>query len=482
MIVGIVVGLLLAFLCILITILCCRSRYRRECTEDPDASLSLKSRRILWLPFQKKSRGHYTWSIGYDEGDTTFVSEMIAGPPKVSLNFSAEKLNADDAKSFKSRFSRKLSQRMKRNSKSSLMSFDPPNAFRFHKGTRIMKHNSEEGRVYQRMLQSPIQRNEQEMDEIDRTPYAESPSVAQSVDTDILMEGYEDEPDVITPIRNVPRSPSHIIQLPVRNQLYNASRQSHITDRAIRPVPRRGPQHSSFFAGGSRRRKNAPNFGHVLSTIDGSPEAALDEFGNYLPGQHSSHFKNDGTHSSKLTRNPTQSTTRDWDTVASGDSPPSKRQGNQRRWSSLSRDYSRYASPRRDNVHGQRSNANTWYGEPRDYGYGDISGSSSVYSWSPPRGSSSVLDLTHTLDVNVLQSKLERQVPIMERPRAAYRLNGRSPFATLSGNAQRDPVKLLQKDSLKVVYGEHGQRPVSHEGRGINSLRGRTVRGNEAFI
>lgn len=300
------------------------------------------------------------------------------------------------------------------------------------------------------------------------------------------------------PTRYHRRSQVPTTPYPLASKLYGnristaSSRSSGIT----RPVPRRGPHRSTFFAGGAlHRRMNsaaARRFAAVglgLSTIDGSPGLGAEE-SDEESSMDPDYFNGEGSNQKTLQKTLTQNSSRYWETTTSGTSAGSvqseclRRQNNDIRALRPVSDCT-WSLPRSDVVdegvehctHPHRTSSIY----SRNFEGSFICGSgeqlsSRSHSRSPTKSAT---------------SKPPKPTSIMERTRAAYRLTDpeRTPLQVLRMNNMIESKragkrrKCNAKDMRNLNVGEKAHRPVSVDGGlGIGSLKGQMMDGNEAFI
>ncbi|KAF2673724.1 hypothetical protein BT63DRAFT_451783 [Microthyrium microscopicum] len=295
---------------------------------------------------------------------------------------------------------------------------------------------------------------------LDRTPY----SVSESIDTDIL--DYDHHMPSSPPIM-----PTPVFQLPARNSLYDSP--SNGRRNSSRPLPRRGPHRSSFFAGGSFSRGRT---GIGLSTIDGSPDVSSDLDSPTVPSTGTVQKKSqlvraytkgsDRATATALGRAATQASERSWETAEStsaGAASPQMEGLAGRRWTAaMVRAANNLRRPASEQNWGRERGrvSERASGRASESG-GGASQSSSIYDWTPPGQYRHLSGIELTA---ALQTRLGDRIPIMERSRAAYRL----------GMKEKTPLRSLGVNERNIP----GSRKLKIKGRMVSE----GALGNEAFI
>jgi hypothetical protein len=259
-----------------------------------------------------------------------------------------------------------------------------------------------------------------------------------------------------------------------------------------RPVSRRGPYNTTFFAAGpSHRRMSSAagrRFGATglgLSTIDGSPGLGAEESDDESPEDRDYEIDEFGGRND-LKHVLTQSSSKYWETTTDGTSAVSLAQESAEQ---LTSEQNKAFRPISDC---------TWSVRRND-GENSLcqSRASSVYSQNYDRSSihsSGPLRIQRSSSRSPTKSIGHKAppTPIMQRTRAAYRLGGdqdRLPLRALGTNQRMSnrrknlKGKGKEREVAKLVLTSKAQRPISVDGRpGIGGLKGQTEQGDEAFI
>jgi hypothetical protein len=287
--------------------------------------------------------------------------------------------------------------------------------------------------------------------------------------------------------------PKVVTQLPLKPTV----RESTVSSRSSgisRPVTRRGPCHTSFFASGpSHRRMSSAagrRFGETglgLSTIDGSPGlGAEDSDDDESPIDPELDLEDKRT-LDELKNGLTQNSSKYWETTTTdGTSALSLPLGSAE---PFRRESKKASGPFNDCTWNNQRNE----GESSLY----LSRGSSVYSRNYDGSSvysSGHLRIQRSWSRSPTKSIGHRAppTPIMQRTRAAYRLGGdrdRTPLRALGTNQRAGEKRKNRKgkgkerEVFKFVPTSKARKPISVDGgSGIGSLKAQTSEGNEAFI